>query len=251
MKYVLWTGGFDSTYRVATLVLAGETVQPVYILDPRRASTPYERKAMETLSGKLNSRAAGAVLAPILLAQAEDDGGETARAFLRLKERMYMGTQYIAIALCARDHPGLELCVHKDDKAMAMLREYGDLEALDAGAYRLGKGTDADMRALFGGLSFPIADKTKLDMKDELERLGLGDIIGDTWFCHTPIDGEPCGKCNPCVYTVEEGMGDRLSPKAMQRYRRRKRIDEIKKHRLLYAILRRVAPNRFEIKRLR
>ena len=44
------------------------------------------------------------------------------------------------------------------------------------------------------------------------------DIMNLTWFCHTPIDGKPCGKCNPCRYTIEEGLRERFTRIALMRY---------------------------------
>jgi hypothetical protein len=50
MKNVLWTGGWDSTFRVLELAITKkEVVQPHYILDNERASTPQELQAMEQI----------------------------------------------------------------------------------------------------------------------------------------------------------------------------------------------------------
>jgi hypothetical protein len=42
-----------------------------------------------------------------------------------------------------------------------------------------------------------------------------------TWFCHRPIRGEPCGVCNPCIYTIQEGLGVRVPASGRRRYRMR------------------------------
>lgn len=39
---ILWTGGWDSTYRVVELSRQKVTIQPIYILDPKRESANYE-----------------------------------------------------------------------------------------------------------------------------------------------------------------------------------------------------------------
>ena len=45
---VLWTGGLDSTCRVAQLSqMDNITIQPYYIVDPGRKSVEYELKAMK------------------------------------------------------------------------------------------------------------------------------------------------------------------------------------------------------------
>jgi hypothetical protein len=51
---------------------------------------------------------------------------------------------------------------------------------------------------------------TKLDMAREADDRGWRPFMDMTWFCHSPIRGKPCGICNPCLYTIEEGLGDRL-----------------------------------------
>lgn len=40
-------------------------------------------------------------------------------------------------------------------------------------------------------------------------------IMEETWFCHTPYNGKPCGICNPCKYTKEEGLGRRVPKPSM------------------------------------
>ena len=61
-------------------------------------------------------------------------------------------------------------------------------------------------------------------MKEEYEKMKLSDIIDDTWFCFNPINGKPCGYCNPCKYTIEEGMSYRFSNEALKRYKKQKKI---------------------------
>lgn len=47
---ILWTGGWDSTFRVLDLVLnKKKNIQPYYILDERRASTEIEIATMEKI----------------------------------------------------------------------------------------------------------------------------------------------------------------------------------------------------------
>lgn len=54
------------------------------------------------------------------------------------------------------------------------------------------------------------------------EKHGFDDIMEETWFCHTPTkDGKPCGMCNPCKYTREEGLGRRGPNPSLYRRTRR------------------------------
>jgi len=69
---------------------------------------------------------------------------------------------------------------------------------------------DTDEYTIFGRFSFPILNLTKLDMNRLARERGWQEIMLQTWFCHRPVKDKPCGRCNPCRYTVEEGMGFRI-----------------------------------------
>ena len=73
-----------------------------------------------------------------------------------------------------------------------------------------------DQYLLFGRFSFPLFETSKLDMARMAGEYGWNDIMHMTWFCHRPgKDQQPCGRCNPCLYTIEEGLGWRI-PKAQR-----------------------------------
>ena len=64
---------------------------------------------------------------------------------------------------------------------------------------------------IFGAFSFPLFETTKLDMARVAGQRGWDAIMHMTWFCHRPgRDQQPCGHCNPCLYTIEEGLGWRI-----------------------------------------
>lgn len=44
--YILWTGGWDSTFRVVELSLKNQTIQPLYCVDKNRKSIDKEIEAM-------------------------------------------------------------------------------------------------------------------------------------------------------------------------------------------------------------
>jgi queuosine biosynthesis protein QueC len=59
----------------------------------------------------------------------------------------------------------------------------------------------------------PLFNFTKKEMEAEAISLGFIDLMEQTWFCHVPRqDGSPCGRCSPCRYTKEEGLGRRIKP---------------------------------------
>ena len=51
---LMWTGGWDSTFRLLQLLLQHRVpVAPLYMLDDTRASSPIERKTMEAIRAAL------------------------------------------------------------------------------------------------------------------------------------------------------------------------------------------------------
>lgn len=52
--HLLWTGGWDSTYRLLYLLWEGKQVQPHYIIDTHRPSSGHELRAMEAIRASIN-----------------------------------------------------------------------------------------------------------------------------------------------------------------------------------------------------
>lgn len=94
---------------------------------------------------------------------------------------------------------------------------------------------------MFSSFRFPIPlfKITKLEIREEYVKLGFEKTMHKTWFCHTPINNEPCGMCNPCKSVVEEGLSFRLTDKALKRYKAEMAFGKYKWYRYLKAIRRR------------
>ena len=54
-RKILWTGGWDSTFRVIELSRKNVVIQPIYVLDSGRKSTDYELKAIDKIIQDLNN----------------------------------------------------------------------------------------------------------------------------------------------------------------------------------------------------
>ena len=54
-----------------------------------------------------------------------------------------------------------------------------------------------------------------------LEEAGKGEGSAGIVFCHSPINGEPCGLCGPCDDAMNTGMEWRMPPAAQKRYKRK------------------------------
>lgn len=210
---LLWTSGWDSTYRLLDLVLRERReVQPYYVIDRDRPSSKIELEAQERIRAALqqkDSRAA-ALVRPIIVVdrhELPEDAG-VAEALQRLKQRSYIGYQYDFLAKLAAAHglQGLELSVHRDDKLVKHLD--GHVEQV-GGIWQIAAGAPEELGPL-NYFRFPLLTMTKLEMREGAEQGGFLDLMQLTWFCHYPVDGQPCGSCNPCRATVAEGLGGRV-----------------------------------------
>jgi hypothetical protein len=236
---LLWTGGWDSTFRLIDLVLRrGRAVAPHYLVNPDRPGTVQELRAMREIRKQIDRRRreAGELILPtkVVLLDSIAPNAAISEKFSRLRSRSYLGVQYDWFArFTAQDKiTNLELCIHADDRAEAFVRDHVEHEISEDGeaGWRLRSEYGSDDLGIFANFRFPLLNLTKSEMRRASEADGFQEIMALTWFCHTPIDGCPCGVCNPCRYTIAEGMSDRLPARALLRnrfapqYRAAKRI---------------------------
>lgn len=226
---IFWTGGYDSTFRVVQLSRCNITIQPIY-LSNNRITESYEISAIEVITDMLIEHPKTlAKFLPLKIVKTESWDSETysnkdiADAYKRIKSKDYVGWQYVWIADYSKDNPGVEMSIHKDDKAIDIILKYGKLKKIVddiIGEYYVidKDNTPADIVKLWGNLSFPLVYVTKLDMKSFYIKEGYSNIANNTWFCHKPINNKPCGICNPCKYTIEEGLKERFTNKALFRH---------------------------------
>lgn len=194
---VLWTSGWDSTFRILDLVLVHRVpVQPIYLVIRERPSAALEMAHMDLIREKLAEHCAAAAsrLLPTRY-YAKDDLKHhegIKRAFWNMRRERYLGEQYewLARLVAQEGLEGVELCVHVDDLFLAFAN-HSDFAA-------------------FKCFSLPIMSLTKLDMARYALEHGFSDLLELTWFCHDPVDGQPCGVCAPCRYTKSEGLERRV-----------------------------------------
>jgi len=223
MTPLLWTGGWDSTFRLLSLVLGeAREVQPYYIIDSLhyRPAVPAEREAMRLIRQRLIRRypEAAVRLADTLECRLTDIDAdeETARYYERCLATGFIGGQYEWLARYCRQQgiEGMELSIHRDDKARELLAEL-----IGPSRDRLDPRFAGDCRyELFKSFRFPLFDITKRQMLAEAHNLGFEELMKLTWFCHRPRRGAPCGTCNPCIYTIEEGLSERVPLAGRIRY---------------------------------
>ncbi len=221
---VLWTGGWDSTYRVIhAAMIERREVYPHYIIDPVRRSSLRELQAISDVRSalrRLDTAAADRIqelrITPIM--EIPEDRSITA-AYKGMLATAYLGSQYDWLARYAQSQglKKLELSVHVDDKAHHFLQ--GKVEETNGSVWVLKNDVSGYERILFSRFTFPLLPLSKLQMRELASHHGFLAVLEKTWFCYHPLGGQPCGVCNPCQYTMEEGMSYRLPWQGRLRYR--------------------------------
>ncbi|WP_108813978.1 ATP-binding protein [Loktanella sp. Alg231-35] len=224
---ILWTGGWDSTFRVLMSSIVEERdVVPHYVIGFGRKSSLHELRAIAEIRNrlqKIDARAANRI-EKLRLTPINEIGHlpEVTAAYERFASQAPLGIQYEWLARYASEAKvnDLELSIHRDDRAYAFLM--GNVKANAEGTYKL-RGASKDHSIVFGNFSFPLLETSKIEMKAAAETHDFISVLEASWFCHRPLGKQPCGICGPCIFTVEEGMAYRLPESSLSRYYRAKR----------------------------
>lgn len=218
VQNVLWTAGLDSTCRVVQLASEeGHLIQPYYIFDARRRSSEIELSRIRTMTGMIRSNpATRSTLLDIKIVNLSDitHYDDIRDALRNVRKKYELGRQYGWLACFARQEgivPQVSL-----EKG-----EYGATYVIDRNCKIVEEGSvlriipsesTPEGRLLFENLAFParIWNLTKKEEVEEIIRLGYKDVFEQTWFCHRPVLGKPCGRCNPCRSCISEGLGYRI-----------------------------------------
>lgn len=218
---LLWTGGWDSTFQLLRLLLEqGRHVTPYYLVDATRPSTAVERATMQRIVDHIAAAfpEAAARLRPTRtfeVARLQPDEA-MARAYRTVRRETSIGQQYEWLSRFCQQNgiDEMQLCIHRDDKAHRAIEPFATgIRQVDGfTTYRVDpQFNDRPEYLVFGRFSFPLLEFTKLEMAAHAEQRGWTPLMAMTWFCHRPRrDLQPCGQCNPCRYTIEEGLGWRV-----------------------------------------
>jgi hypothetical protein len=127
--HLLWTGGWDSTFRVLQLLLCSrDAVQPHYIIDPERPSSGIEIATMEALRWDIARIAPAHRLRSTVITPLEriPRDARIDAAWRELRRIVPIGEQYAWLAAYVRlkGLDTMELCIHRDDKAHKLLHPY-------------------------------------------------------------------------------------------------------------------------------
>ncbi len=232
---IFWTGGYDSTFRVVQLSRMDVVIRPYYLSDNRIAES-YEiaaiEKATQLIRNHPDTKAELLDIVYIPVDKRPANDPEIESAYNRIFSKNWLGNQYVWLANFAKQHKGIELSIEKGTNPVRLIEKNGGFKKISVDSigetYVVDEKTHPDYLALFGNFSIPLLEVSKLDMKAFFLENGYEDVMKATWFCHSPINGKPCGKCNPCKGVVEEGMAERLDEEALERYRKAKKTEKFK-----------------------
>lgn len=212
-KYIYWTGGFDSTFRICNVLFNNQNVfvQPIYITMDNvdddnkihRQNKEKEIKAMDNIRSGINNHR---LLDTLYIDHITPDKVFTDNVKnLHYKHRKFSRpiTQY-------------ERCLRFSNTFKYPI----DISVENCGTgiddatkeYRIGKGDNCriDMNLIdvvgnekeyivFHNVRFPIVHLTKQEMLDISNKEGYDHILKLTWSCWFPLkNGKPCGKCHMC-----------------------------------------------------
>ena len=193
---LLWTGGWDSTFRLLQLALVEKRpVQPLYVIDVERRSTVHELRAMDRIRERALERAGDPhLIAPVQVFVAKQFcvPDKLIELWNEIDDRMHVGVQYLWLAAVA-DALGwsdVELSVERHVPAPTPL--HAVVQAARDGSY------DVPGSELFKYWSFPLLEVTKDNMAAAARGHEFLDLLQQSWHCHTPIAGRECGRCRPC-----------------------------------------------------
>lgn len=231
---LFWTAGFDSTFRLLDLLARGDVaVRPVYLIDPQRASYSMELARIQKMRAMIADWApAPDKLLPteIYLRNDYPVEADLRDAFAEIKRTSPIGGQYFWLAQFCRTKGfadgQVELCMPRHDPPSQLQRTIFDDPLSEAPRIRPGAPW-----TLFRYYSFPLLGTLKSEMRPAAERKGFGPILAESWFCHSPVRGRPCGFCNPCGIAKQEREGIVFSRRSMVRHYSRRVLRQIRRAR--------------------
>lgn len=209
---LLWTSGWDSTFRLLQLGLLEIEIQPYYFIDSGRKSKDIEMKQMKLILEKIReNKMFKANINEIIFIKVEDvlenmKNEEISTIYRELKEKYKLGSQYEWFSLyCNNKNLDMELGIEKSprDKMLKVLNnEECNLKSIENDFLEDRKiigNENSKFYPMGKHFIFAITNYSKKDMEEIAKKMeGWLDIMKLTWFCHIPINNKPCGYCNPC-----------------------------------------------------
>lgn len=224
--YVLFTGGLDSTYRLAQLIQdKSAVIQPVYIEFPSdglsshvRPDLSLEIRAQDRILKYLSTHPlCFATLLPIRRIYRDDIPKRL--DIMRLEPYLVsfgLGWQYLYFHLLSQWYPLIEMC-HEDYmeprlKNHLFFRHVGPFCLVDTDK------SDSVLATLFSSFLFPIFGVSRPAMIADIESWNMSPLLDMIHFCYKSVDGMPCGICDNCRGKIEQGLKRLFPRQSIHRY---------------------------------
>ena len=209
--HIFWTGGYDSTFLLLQLLKNNFTVQPIYLkgnnLDSssffyQRSNVTKELNSMTKITNLIRKHFPHYKLKNFKVIscypvnhkitksfeQLYNQGGSFSRP-INQYERMARVSHYYKLPF----HVGLEKCGTGLDHVSLNKKINSNFNRAI---------TPQGNLWIFKYFRIPVSHLTKKDMLQITKQNNWLDIIKLTWTCWTPINGKPCGKCDPCQHML-------------------------------------------------
>ncbi len=219
---LLWTGGWDSTYRLLELLLLEKRkVQPFYVIDNKRPSFNKELDTMSRIRDMIikdwPETADRLMPAKVFGKDDIEPNAAITQLYNQIRKKERLGEQYEWLARMAAQLGinDLELSIETPLPHTFVGRHIRPFLARenpdDRTSYRLLHKPALPEVSLFSCFKWPVIEITKLDMQANAIKYGFLHVMQQTWFCHRPNRlQKPCGVCMPCHIAILEGMGHRV-----------------------------------------
>lgn len=114
--YLLWTGGWDSTYRMVELCRMNVNIIPIYVMDTTRPSIEIEIETIKKLWNLFcRDLRTVAKIEPVTWVRYNEiqENEAITESYNRIRKEVLLGSQYEYIARLAIKYPGVEVGIEK------------------------------------------------------------------------------------------------------------------------------------------
>lgn len=247
---LLFTGGFDSTFRLCQLSrMENVTVQPIYLVFNKldgihgRPNREKEIAAQDAIISCLRTKSEtkAIILDSIRVAESElPPDPDYTMAFEQWKGTGKVPGQYRLMGRLVLLYPELEIGREgptlrnrqrglKVGKTAQFLIDNGvKLTKQEDGSVILNfKHAKPGLEMLFGRYRYPILGIPETDMVPLIKDWGYEDVFKLTWTCDFGGD-EPCGVCHNCETKWDSGLLNFFAPHAVRNHEIKKYLEQLK-----------------------
>lgn len=229
MVHLLWTGGWDSTFRLLQILIdENQLVQTHYIIDQRRVSHTKEMETQAEIRKWITEHYPHTekLFLPTIFSILEDiqPDQKITDAYQNIIKRRHLGDQYEWLARYCKQNgiQEMELSIEKfvDSRYTTDFVQFIYPDSRDSFSHEPDyEDLKENFEILFKTHSLPIRHLTKSDMLAISKQSGWFPVMEMTWFCFYPVNNRtPCGMCKPCSLLIRDNFSWRI-PKHRKVYR--------------------------------